>query len=81
MEEEEAEWTQVGPGGTRIAKRRAQSPLLSSQPATMYRMLSPSAEAPATNMGIATPQGKGGRSPPPPSVGTRQAGPPGAALL
>eukprot|EP00971_Amphidinium_carterae_P210288 4172334-Amphidinium_carterae.1 len=47
----------------------------------MYRMLSPAAEAPDTHMGIATPQGTGGRSPPPPPVGTRQVGPPEAAML
>eukprot|EP00971_Amphidinium_carterae_P270534 5367878-Amphidinium_carterae.1 len=65
---QEDEWTQVGPGGTRIAKRRAQSPLLESQPATMYRMLSPSAETPDADMGTATPRGTGGRSPPPPTA-------------
>eukprot|EP00971_Amphidinium_carterae_P286333 5685271-Amphidinium_carterae.1 len=43
----------------------------------MYRMLSPSAETPDADMGIATPQGTGGRSPPPPAAGLRQAGPPG----
>eukprot|EP00971_Amphidinium_carterae_P307300 6106863-Amphidinium_carterae.1 len=36
------EWTPVGPGGS--FKRRAQSPLLASQRATMYRALSPSVE-------------------------------------
>eukprot|EP00971_Amphidinium_carterae_P046615 918117-Amphidinium_carterae.1 len=32
-------------------------------------------------MGIATPRGTGGLSPPPPAAGTRQVRPPGALLL
>eukprot|EP00971_Amphidinium_carterae_P264042 5238099-Amphidinium_carterae.1 len=73
------EWTQVGPGGSH--KRRAQSPLLDSQRATMYRALSPSAATEDVNMGIATPRGTGGLSPPPAAPGTRQDRPPGASLL
>eukprot|EP00971_Amphidinium_carterae_P087139 1723858-Amphidinium_carterae.1 len=45
----------------------------------MYRMLSPARED--ADMGIATPRGTGGRSPPPTAVGTRQDRPPGAQLL
>eukprot|EP00971_Amphidinium_carterae_P183588 3644159-Amphidinium_carterae.1 len=55
-------FTVVGPGGR--SKRRAQSPLLDSQRATMYRALSPSAENNA-DMDVATPRGTGGLSPPP----------------
>eukprot|EP00971_Amphidinium_carterae_P100659 1991423-Amphidinium_carterae.1 len=55
------EWTPVGPGG-RFDKRRAQSPLLDSQRATMYRALSPSAEGEDVNMDVSTPQGTGGLS-------------------
>eukprot|EP00971_Amphidinium_carterae_P250392 4970907-Amphidinium_carterae.1 len=47
----------------------------------MYRMLSPSAEEADADMGIATPRGTGGRSPPPPAAGTRLDRPPGAHLL
>eukprot|EP00971_Amphidinium_carterae_P101725 2013279-Amphidinium_carterae.1 len=47
----------------------------------MYRALSPSAETPDDTMGIATPRGTGGLSPPPPTAGHRQDGPPGAMLM
>eukprot|EP00971_Amphidinium_carterae_P011721 230729-Amphidinium_carterae.1 len=42
-------------------------------------MLSPERED--ADMGIATPRGTGGRSPPPPAAGTRLGRPPGAQLL
>eukprot|EP00971_Amphidinium_carterae_P194068 3850780-Amphidinium_carterae.1 len=45
----------------------------------MYRMLSPERED--ADMGIATPLGTGGRSPPPTAAGSRQDRPPGGQLL
>eukprot|EP00971_Amphidinium_carterae_P296422 5888549-Amphidinium_carterae.1 len=45
----------------------------------MYRMLSPERED--ADMGIATPRGTGGRSPPPPAAGNRLDRPPAAHLL
>eukprot|EP00971_Amphidinium_carterae_P229433 4551779-Amphidinium_carterae.1 len=75
----QAQENQVGPGGS--CKRRAQSPLLDSQRAKMYRALSPSAATEDVNMDIATPRGTGGLSPPPAAAGTGQHRPPGALLL